>query len=403
MSRVGWLGAALVFAAVDAAYVLLLNRWIGPRAPEENARSYFMTSAITAGPAALAGVLVWRAWWLRIGARLGALDAPARLLAAAVATLPADRRDWGSAMTAELAQVTDRRERWRFAAGCARTAVFPPRGHRVPVLVVAALAAAVVVRTGPAVGRVLPELRVFAVTFAGLAGALATVTVSRARRLRRPASGPATTITGLAGVAGCIAVTAYAVGIHVSLDRFDAVTLAVLLAAALWLTLAPPRALTTSRRARRAGLGVGVAVAGGMLLNAHLNDISAGQSIGLYILGVPVVALFVTSWVVAATDRSFGAGLQATVWTVVVTCLPGFVVYVIEAFRYQQAGIHPIDGDPSASLGMQLHEAITWMLVYIPAAALPFGVFGAVLGAVTARPPSPVPAAGHRQPVWRRR
>jgi hypothetical protein len=77
------------------------------------------------------------------------MDPPARLLATAVASLPADRADWGAAMTAELDQVRGRGARWWFAAGCARTAMFPPRGNRLPVLVVAALA------TAASVGRSL--------------------------------------------------------------------------------------------------------------------------------------------------------------------------------------------------------------------------------------------------------
>jgi hypothetical protein len=45
-------------------------------------------------------------------------------------------------------------------------------------------------------------------------------------------------------------------------------------------------------------------------------------------------------------DRSFRAGLQAAVWAVATTYLLSFVVFVIEAFRYTRAGVHPIDGDP---------------------------------------------------------
>jgi len=37
-------------------------------------------------------------------------------------------------MAAEPAQVPDRSARWRFAAGSARAAVFPPGGNRVAVL-----------------------------------------------------------------------------------------------------------------------------------------------------------------------------------------------------------------------------------------------------------------------------
>jgi hypothetical protein len=54
-------------------------------------------------------------------------DAPERLLASAVGEMPAERRDWGSAMQAELGQVQDLSSRWRFALGCIRVALFPPR------------------------------------------------------------------------------------------------------------------------------------------------------------------------------------------------------------------------------------------------------------------------------------
>ena len=49
-------------------------------------------------------------------------DWPARLLAGAVRVLPAGRRDWGSAMQAELAAVPGRPDRWSFAWGCVSAA-----------------------------------------------------------------------------------------------------------------------------------------------------------------------------------------------------------------------------------------------------------------------------------------
>jgi hypothetical protein len=54
-------------------------------------------------------------------------DAPARLLRVAIAAQPPHRRDWALAMSAELAAIAGRGERWRFTLGCswalARTAV----------------------------------------------------------------------------------------------------------------------------------------------------------------------------------------------------------------------------------------------------------------------------------------
>jgi hypothetical protein len=390
MNRAGWLGAVLVFAATEALYALLLG-WGSPPAPGENLFSYALTMAVLTAPAGAAGALLWATWWRRTGVRVAAMDAPARLLAAAVATLPADRRDWGSAMTAELAQVPDRRERRRFATGCARAALFPPSGHRAPLLAVVALAATAVVITGPAVDRALPELRAFAVTFVALVGAFATLAASRARRLHWPAPGLPTALIALAGVAASIGVTGYylATDASVALDTPAAITMGVLLAVGLWLALLPPRGLNISRRARRTGLGVGVAVAGGLFLSGRINDIDAGQSIGLYVLVVPALVLFWASFIVAMADRSFRAGLQTAVSAVVLACLLSFAVYVIEAVRYVRAGVHPIDGDALGPVAMQLHGAIGWVLVYLPASALPFAIIGAFAGSVARMPPRP--------------
>jgi len=50
-----------------------------------------------------------RRWWSGAGSRLSTMDPPGRLLAAAVAALPERRREWGTAMLAELAEVQGRR------------------------------------------------------------------------------------------------------------------------------------------------------------------------------------------------------------------------------------------------------------------------------------------------------
>lgn len=53
-------------------------------------------------------------------------DAPARIVTFAAARLPAHRRDWGQPMVAELAQIRDQVDRWRFATGALRIAALPP-------------------------------------------------------------------------------------------------------------------------------------------------------------------------------------------------------------------------------------------------------------------------------------
>jgi hypothetical protein len=204
--------ANLLSAAVVAVFILFGALGAATSGPPESRDGWValvVNWAVFAMPSVFAVRILWRAWWARTGARLSTTDAPARLLAAAVATLPADRADWGAAMTAELAQVRDRRARWRFAAGCARTAIFPPRGNRLPVLAAGAIAAAAAIAAGLALGHAVPGMRVFAVTFVALAGAMATLAVARSRRLHRPASGPTVAAAGVAGVAACIAATGY--------------------------------------------------------------------------------------------------------------------------------------------------------------------------------------------------
>jgi hypothetical protein len=182
-------------------------------------------------------------------------------------------------MAAELAQVPvpERAARWRFAAGCARAAVFPPGGSRAAVGV-AGVAIAATAAAALATGAVLPAGRVFAPTFVGVVGGLATLAVARSHRAGWAWPGAAITGLGLAGVAACIAATGYYLAefpaYHradppatlVSLPPVTAAVLAVLLAGCLWLALRPPRWLLPDRRARRFGVGMAVALVAGFVL-----------------------------------------------------------------------------------------------------------------------------------------
>ena len=98
-------------------------------------------------------------WWSRTGVRLFAMDPPGRLLAAAVATLPDDRREWGLAMHAELAEVHGRPARWRFALSSARAALrLPPLGGWPVLALTTGVAAVAVVAAGLAVDAAVPGL-----------------------------------------------------------------------------------------------------------------------------------------------------------------------------------------------------------------------------------------------------
>jgi len=197
--RIGRLGALAASAAAATPFVYLWVQMMLNADDPLTARvrlDMAIWMAVFGTPWMLAAWLLWRVWWRQARARLSGMDGPARLLAAAAATLPGDRRDWGAAMAAELAQVQDRPARWRFAAGCARAAVFPPGGSRAAVGVVGALAVVAIAAAALAAGVVLPEMRVFALAFVGLLGGLATLAVARSRRVGRAGPGRASRSPG---------------------------------------------------------------------------------------------------------------------------------------------------------------------------------------------------------------
>jgi hypothetical protein len=207
--RMGRAGGLAVSAAAAAPFVGLWVLMVRGADDPLTARARLDLAiwlAVFGAPWMLAARLLWRAWWRRAGPGLSVLDGPAWLLVAATATLPADRRDWGAAMRAELAQVQGRPGRWRFAAGCARTAVFPPSGHRAAVGAAGALAVAAMAATALLTGAALPAGRVFALTLVGLLGGLTTLALGRPGR-----AGPGLAVAGpaLAGVAGCLGFTTW--------------------------------------------------------------------------------------------------------------------------------------------------------------------------------------------------
>jgi hypothetical protein len=131
------------------------------------------------------------------------MDPPGRLLAAAVATLPDHRREWGMAMHAELAEVRGRSARWQFALSSARAALrLPPLGGWPVLALVTGVVAAAAAAAALAAQATVPGLGVFAVSFVGLVGAMMVLAVARLRRMRLPV--PAPTLLAAGGVAAAI-------------------------------------------------------------------------------------------------------------------------------------------------------------------------------------------------------
>ena len=384
--------------------------------------------AVFGTPWMVAARLLWRAWWRRAGPELASLDGPGWLLAAGAATLPADRRDWGRAMTAELAQVQGRAARWGFAAGCARAAVLPPHGQRAAVGVTGALAVAAMAATALATGAALPAGRVFAPTFVGLLGGLATLALARSRRVRRPGPGAAVAGLALAGVAGTLGLSTWYLAEYPltpsgfpptsspTLSPVTAVALAVLLAGCLWLALRPPCWLLPDRHARRFGAGMALALVAGFVLVSRLGlagvDLADAGMMSYLLLATPLVVL-AGSAAAAAAGRSFRAGLWACAWATVVGLPLVIAAWLAEAPAwYRQLGGLLLDADGGIGMGANLGDATWWTLVVLALWALPLGVLGAAAGSALARrrrarageavswpaTPPPLRRAGRRPP-----
>jgi hypothetical protein len=203
--------AAAVVAAWAVLYVVVVTT--APLsydpATESAAKVNREFALLLAVPTALwvaAALLLVDHWWSRTGIRLSAMDPPGRLLAAAVATLPDHRREWGMAMNAELAEIRGRSARWQFALSSARAALrLPPLGGWPVPALVTGVAAAAVAAAALTVEAAVPGLGVFAVSFVGLVGAMVVLAVARLRRMRSPVPAPALLVTG--GVAAAITMT----------------------------------------------------------------------------------------------------------------------------------------------------------------------------------------------------
>jgi hypothetical protein len=246
------------------------------------------------------------------------------------------------------------------------------------------------VATALVTGATMPAGRVFALTFVGLVGGLATLTVARSGRVGRAWAGPATAAVALAGVAGCIAATTWYLLEHptyqkggltgVTLPPVTAVVLAVGLAGCLWLALAPPRWLRASPHARRFGIAMAIALAAGLVLASR----RYGEVMGYLFIGAVLVVL-AGSLAAAAVGRSFRAGVGACVWALALGAPLLVAVWLVEALHvYERGGGLLLDGD-GGGVGINLGDAIWWSLMVLLLWVLPLGVIGAAVGSAPAR------------------
>ncbi len=343
-----------------------------------------------------------RHWRSRAGSRRSAMDPPGRLLAAAVAALPERRREWGTAMMAELTEVRGRSARWRFALSSARATLWLPPAGGWPVL---ALVAGAVVASVPAVwsavGTAVPGLKVFAVVFTGLVGAMVVLAVARARRPRLPVPVPTVLVVG--GVAVSIAAAVIFLRREPTaaqhLPPAAAVYLAAVLAGCLWVAVAPPRWLGANRLAPHLGAAAAVVFAGWFLLVVRADGPEPPALVvlllGAVIVGVPIAAFVVPAYVAGRAGRSLRSGLQSAVWTVTTAMPLTYALWLPLALRRHAIDGRTLDGELVAPVGVNLTDALIFCLGILPIFGLAFGAVGAALGARRTIANDPNASAAH--------
>jgi hypothetical protein len=200
----------------------------------------------------------------------------------------------------------------------------------------------------------------------------------------RPAAGWAGAAVGVLGVLACTAVAIYMrVAYPETADAVHAyftVVLVAVLAACLALPLVAPQALTSSALARRAGLWLGLAGGAGLLFFSRTGGLEGGAM--TFTLPVQLVTFVIGPVVVAAVARSLAAALQWILWGFVFSSVTMFPIYIVESIRrYHAGGGLYLDGDApiGSTIGTNLADAVSWLLVVVPSLLVPIGILSAAL------------------------
>ncbi len=162
-----------------------------------------------------------------------------------------------------------------------------------------------------------------------------------------------------------------------------AVYLAAVLAGCLWVALAAPRWLGTSRLAPHLGAAAAVVFAGWFWL-ANRTDgteppLPLVLVLALVLVSAPVAVFFVPAFAAGRAGRSFRSGMQAAVWTVTT-----YAIWLPEGLRRHAIdGRLLVDGEVVAPVGMNLADALVFCLGIFPVLGLTLAVIGAGLGART--------------------
>ena len=326
-------------------------------------------------------------------------DTPARLVAAVADRLPANRREWGSAMVAELAQIDGRTRRWRFAAGALRVLLVPPT-HRGRPVAVALVGLAVAAAMTASAAFEVPTLAVFAATFGLLLCAGATVAAAHWPSRRPGAAYLAVAAVALIAVVATLATAVRVAVLHPTATADGTYAFSVLFAIVLTGYLAV--ALTPPRPGRQANALLLWSLAAALAAGAAWIAIAATfPAAGTGVIGllspVSAVAVLVASIGAAASTRSMPAGIRAGLLTIALTAPMHFaadITGLLHVSNYTLTDTHDLaafakGGYPdvvSYLLSDALGGEIIGGFVMAPVALLALALLGSAAGTRLDRP-----------------
>jgi hypothetical protein len=303
-------------------------------------------------------------------------------------------------MAAELPAIDGRGNRFRFAAGVAAVAVFPP-GHRVRALVVAGATLLAAAGAFVAADLVVPQLRVFT----GVLGVLSTVVLTGiALRWTRP--GLATLVTAAVVATGAAATVATVVAVtraHPAAASDPTHLFAILYAVVLCAYVAVA-AETPRTRADALWCGLAGAAAGSAVWLALLPSHDTIEGLGLYLWPVGGAAALLASVAAGLRQGDTSAGARAALTAALVSGPVFFTLDVLRVLNLREYVLtapydlaqYPHSGAPDVAtfvLSDTIGGGIIAGLVMYPLLLLALGLLGGAAGSAlrprtTARPAS---------------
>ncbi|PPK67229.1 hypothetical protein V5P93_003565 [Actinokineospora auranticolor] len=318
------------------------------------------------------------------------LDLPAYLLDVATRLLPAERREWGAAMRAELAHIDHGPARWSFTAGATWAAALPsPR--RPAVFVVAGLGTLVSGAAAVAAYRFVPEALLFVVTTGVVLTGYLTVRVAWPVSTPVVRSGRLFGVVMLLGTAGCVAAVCYAVRTHPAAGRDPARLFNMVLAVVVigYVVLA-----ARARRADFRVLGWAAVAATGCAAVWAVPALSRPLGVD----GLPESTFLAAGAVIllaavpaAAVTGTWRAGGRVGLWSGLLAALAVFLLGMLNTLADQAYvldnpdDVIAFDRSGTADLaGFVIGDnlgGLVLALVWIPVVATSLGLLGGALGA----------------------